>query len=293
VRLQGAAAVHHINPLFRGMAQVSPLPEAQNGPALRLERPIAFVDLQSTGLDPRSARIVRIAVLKVAPDGDQQLRTALVNPGEPIPPGATRVHGITDDDVAGAPPFRAYARALAAHLEDCELAGYGIERFDLPLLLTEFRRAGVEFGVEGRAVVDAMVVFHRLAPRDLTAAYRQFVGGELRRPLEAETLVKAAHEVLLGQLRTALELPRDPAGLAAWQRGAGEDAADPEGRFIWSGEGEALLNFGRYRGMRVAEVAERDRGYLQWVASNAEFHTQARRIAGQALEGGAPRREDK
>ena len=146
---------------------------------LELSRPLAFLDIQSTGLDPDSARIVKLSVLRIDPDGTEHVKSVTVNPWTPIPPGATQVHGISDLDVMDKPVFRAYARALADHLEGCDLAGFGIERFGLPLLLAEFERNDVDFVVEGRAVIDAMTVFHRLEPRNLRSAYTHFVGGKL------------------------------------------------------------------------------------------------------------------
>ena len=143
---------------------------------LELSRPLAVLDVQSTGLDPDTARIVKLSVLRIDPDGTEHVKSVTVNPGTPIPPGATQVHGISDLDVMDKPVFRAYARALADHLEGCDLAGFGIERFGLPLLLAEFERNDVDFVVEGRAVIDAMTVFHRLEPRNLRSAYTRFVG---------------------------------------------------------------------------------------------------------------------
>ena len=258
---------------------------------LKLERPLAVIDIESTGLDPKTARTVRLTVLKVMPDGTEHLKSALINPGEPIPPGATAVHGITDDDVADAPFFRAYAKSLAAYLEGCDIAGYGVERFDLPLLEAEFRRAGVEFSTQGRAVVDAMAVFHRLEPRDLRAAYRRFVGRELPDLREADTGAHSALEVLQGELSRHPELPQDLAGLASWLREGDPQAIDPAGKFVWSEQGEALVNFGRFRGHRLSAVRETQADYLTWVASNPEFGPEARRIAAGALEGVFPKRE--
>ncbi len=258
---------------------------------LKLERPLAIIDAESTGLDPRTARIVRLTVLKLMPDGTEQLKSVLIRPGEPISPGATAVHGITDDDVADAHPFRAYANSLAASLEGCDLAGFGIERFDLPLLESEFQRAGVPFSLHGRAVVDAMAVFHKLEPRDLRAAYRKYADGELPSLREADTGARAAFEILEGQLSSHKDLPSDPAGLAGWIRGVIAEAIDPEGKFVWSQEGDALINFGRFRGHRLSAVRESQPDYLTWMASNNEFSKEARRIAASAVEGTMPKRD--
>jgi len=258
---------------------------------LQLQRPLAVIDAESTGLDPRTARIVRLTILKVMPDGPRELKSNLVNPGEAISPGATAVHGLTDDDVADAKPFRAYARSLAAYLDGCDLAGFAIERFDLPLLEAEFRRAGVEFTLQGRAVVDAMAIFHKLEPRDLRAAYRHYAGAELPDIREHDTGARAALDVLEGQVAKHPELPKDPQGLAVWLRGAEPAPVDPEGKFVWSDAGEVLINFGRFRGHRLSALRESQADYLAWVASNAEFSLEVRQIAGAALQGEFPKKE--
>ncbi len=255
---------------------------------LDLERPLAFIDAASTGLDTRTARIVRLTVLKIDTDGSEQSRTVLVNPRVPIPPGATEVHGIADDDVADAPVFAAFAKGLAEHLEGCDLAGFGVDRFDAPLLVEEFRRSGVEFSLQGRAVVDAMAVFHRLEPRDLPAAYKKYVGEELPATREEDTAARAAAEVLLGELTAIGDLPRSPRRLAAWAKGVDEGAIDPEGRFVWSANDEALINFGKHRGRRLSEVAAGERDYLEWMAGNPRFDAETRDIAQKAVDGEMP-----
>ncbi len=259
---------------------------------LDLSRPLAFIDVQSTGLDPRTARIVRISVLKCAPDGDRHTRTALVNPGVPIPPGATAVHGLTDDDVADAPSFAAYARALAEHLDDCDIAGFGVERFGAPLLEAEFRRAGVEFSRSDRAVIDTMRIFHLKEPRDLRAAHRKFTGGELPEGASAEEVLDAAVAILDGELETYDDLPRDVPGLNAYLNPVPQNALDPEGRFVWSDDGEAMFNFGRHRGRSLGVVAEETPDYLEWVAGRPDFSGEVRRIARDAIHGQFPERTE-
>ena len=259
---------------------------------LDLERPLAFIDAASTGLDTRTARIVRLTVLKIDADGSEQSRTVLVNPRVPIPPGATEVHGITDDDVADAPVFAAYAKGLAEHLEGCDLAGFGVERFDAPLLVEEFRRCGVDFSLQGRAVVDALAGFHRLEPRDLGAAYKKYVGGELPSPEDGDTAARVASEVLLGELTAVGDLPRSPRRLAAWAKGVDERAIDAEGRFVWSANDEALINFGKHRGRRLSEVAAGEPDYLEWMAGNTRFDAETWDIARRAIEGELPEAPD-
>jgi len=258
---------------------------------LELKRPIAVIDLESTGIDPRTARIVRLSVLKLEPDGAERFRSELINPGGPIPPGATAVHGITDDDVADAPRFEAFARALVEYLDGCDLAGFGIERFDLPLLEAELRRAGMPVSFSDRAVVDAMVIFHKLEPRDFEAACRRFTGREPPANRNPEDRVRATFDILMGELSNRGELPRDPDGLAQWLHPSHPDAIDPSARFIWSPDGEPLVNFGRNRGRLLEQVAEEQPDYLEWIAGNADFDPAARHIAAEAARCRLPMRD--
>ena len=255
----------------------------QTSRELSLERPLAVIDTESTGLNPDTARIVRISVLRLELDGRKNLRSELVDPGIPIPRGATAVHGITDDDVAGQPPFKAYARALAQALQDCDLAGFAIERFHLPLLLAEFRRAGVEFSMDNRAVIDVMSIYHRLEPRDFNSAYRIYTGNEDPPDRALGSRSQATLEILLGQLSSSRELPNEPHRLARWASGVPESAADEEGRFTHLDSGELAFNFGKHAGDTVARVIENDPSYVAWVASNDSFSTESRKIAAEAL----------
>jgi DNA polymerase-3 subunit epsilon len=255
----------------------------QTGRDLSLERPLAVIDTESTGLNPDTARIVRISVLRLELDGRKNLRSELVDPGIPIPRGATAVHGITDDDVAGQPPFRAYARALAQALQDCDLAGFAIERFHLPLLLAEFRRAGVELSMDNRAVIDVMSIYHRLEPRDFESAYRLYTGKEKSPGRASGTRSQATLEILLGQLSSNREVPTEPHRLARWARGVPDSAADEEGRFTHLDSGELAFNFGKHAGEAVARVIESDPSYVAWVASNDSFSAESRNLAAGAL----------
>ena len=260
--------------------------------SLELSRPLAVLDVQSTGLDTDNARIVKLAVFRVDPDGSEHVKSVIVNPGIPIPPGATQVHGISDLDVMDKPIFRAYARALADHLEGCDVAGFGIERFGLPLLLAEFERNGVEFAMEGRAVVDAMTVFHRLEPRNLASAYSRFVGG-IRPDSAAEAQgARNVFDILQGELRSSADVPNTPRELANWAKGIDDTAIDSEGKFIWSEEGDALVNFGKHRGERLIEVVNNDMPYLNWVSGSDNFEPEVRKIAESAASGYLPERPE-
>ena len=256
---------------------------------LKLKRPIVFIDVQSTGLDPKTARIVRLSTLKIDPDGARSLRREVIDPESPIPPGATAVHGITDEDVSGRPAFRSFAAALKGYLEGADLAGFGIERFALPLLRAEFARTDVVIDFEDVVVIDAMSLFHRREPRDFAAAYRRFVGGALPDDLDG---AEASYRVLEGQLDQYQELSDDVVALADFINPRDPDALDPESRLVWSEDGDAVINFGRHRGELLSRVAEETPDYLAWVASNDEFSEPVRKAVSSALRGEAPVRPD-
>lgn len=248
-----------------------------------LERPLVFLNVQSTGLDPRTARVVEVATLKITPDGERTARRELINPGVPVPSSATRVHGITDDDVADRPPFRSFARSLREHLKGCDLAGFGIERFALPVLKAEFARAGVEISFDEACVVDALSIFHRQEPRDLPAAYRRYVGGELHETEGDRN--EAVLAILEGELRQYPELPRRVDELNKLLRPAVHSALDEDACFITDQDGEVIFNFGRYRGHPLDQVATADPGYLEWMAFSDRFRQDTRQMAFNALQG--------
>ena len=137
---------------------------------LKLERPIAFIDVETTGTNPNSDRVVELSILRIQPDGKEEYKSHRVNPGMPIPAEATAVHGITNADVTNLPAFRQYAKSVRDFLEGCDIAGFNVIKFDLPCLEAEFARAGVEFSRQGRYLVDSMVIYHQREPRDLASA---------------------------------------------------------------------------------------------------------------------------
>jgi DNA polymerase-3 subunit epsilon len=181
---------------------------------LALERPLVFIDLETTGVSPVTDRIVEVAMIKVHPDGRRETMTRRVNPGVPIPPESSRLHGIADADVAGAPVFAQIAGEVLAFIGGADLAGFNIHRFDLPVLQRQLADAGRPLAMEGRAVVDAQVIYHRRVPRDLAAAYRLYCGKELTGAHGAAADNEACVEVLDAQLAAYPDLPRTPQGLA-------------------------------------------------------------------------------
>jgi DNA polymerase-3 subunit epsilon len=257
---------------------------------LALERPIAFIDLETTGLSPSSDRIVELTVLKMCPDGSDEFKTARINPEMPIPTAATAIHGITDEDVADKPRFRQYAVSLREFLEGCDIGGFGVKRFDLRVLEAEFRRVGIEFSLQGRRIVDVLEIYHKVDPRDLAAAYSKYCGKQLEDGHTSMGDVRAAAEILERQLEAHPELPNDVSGLHAFCSPDEADWVDDEGKLIWA-EGEATLNFGRSRGRTLREMAAVDPDYLAWIV-DADFPAQLREIVSRALSGEFPQRRE-
>ncbi len=271
---------------------------ARTGGRLKLERPLVYLDLETTGVDPRNDRIVEVSLMKVFPPGpdgtspEPVVKTRRVNPGMPVPPGATAIHHITDADVADEPRFEKLAKSLFELCSDCDFAGFGVRRFDLPLLAAEFRRASLTFEYQGRHVIDGKDIFHLKEPRTLTAAYALYCGGELQSAHSAEADMLASRDVILGQLDRYDDLPGDVESLA--KVGAPEadpDAVDSEGKLKWI-DGEACLNFGKGKGKSLRELTatEDGRGLLRWIVGK-DFSAEVKSIVRAALDGRFPLRE--
>lgn len=253
---------------------------------LPLERPLAVFDLETTGTFPQADRIVEIGILKILPDGRTETRTRRVNPEMPIPAAATAVHGIRDADVVGEPFFHQIAPGLLEFLAGCDLAGYNIVRFDLPLLRHEFERAGIEFPVAGRRVIDAMVIFHLMEPRDLAAAHQLYCGTPLGNAHSAEVDARAAYRVLLGELRRYPSLPHSLDDLHRLCNPV--ETVDIEGKLQWQ-EDEVVFNFGKHRGKMLRTVLAEDRDYVQFLLGK-DFPDDLKRILAAALQGRLPQR---
>ena len=255
---------------------------------LKLERPIAFIDVETTGTNPNSDRVVELSILRIQPDGKEEYKSHRVNPGVPIPAEATAVHGITDADVVNLPAFRQYAKSVREFLEGCDIAGFNVIKFDLPCLEAEFAKANVDFSRKSRYLVDSMVIYHQRDPRDLQAAYRKYCGEEMENAHVAEEDAKAAAEILDGQLEMYGDLPRDVSGLCDICNPAGKNYVDLEGKFIWV-DGEVVCNFGKkFKGRKLRDIAAEDPSYLSWI-TGADFSPEAREIASRALEGEFPK----
>jgi DNA polymerase-3 subunit epsilon len=260
--------------------------EVHNMKNLRLDRPLAFIDVETTGLSPYSDRIVELSILKIYPNGSKEYKSHRVNPGIPIPAETTAIHGITDADVAGEPLFRQYARNIRDFLEDCDIAGFNVIKFDLPFIEAELARANIEFSRRGRYLIDSQVIYHQRDPRDLQAAYKKYCGKEMDNAHSAEEDAKAAAEILDGQLETHRDLPKDAAGLSSLCYKVEENTVDVEGKFIWA-EGDVVCNFGKYKGRLLKEIAKAYPDYLEWM-SHGDFSAEVREIADKALKGEFP-----
>lgn len=230
---------------------------------LKLERPIAFFDLETTGIDVAKDRIVEIAILKIRPDGQKDMKVRRVNPGIPIPKEASDVHGILDEDVQDVPSFAQIAKSLFILLQDCDLAGYNSNRFDVPLLAEEFLRAGINFSIKDRRLVDVQGIFFKKEKRTLEAAFEFYCNKPLEGAHSAEADISATHEILEAQLDRYSDLENNIDFLAKFS--AQQKFADLAGRMIYNSKNEVVFNFGKFKGVPVKQVLQNEPGYYGWM----------------------------
>ena len=230
---------------------------------LKLVKPIVFFDLETTGTNITDDRIVEISYIKVYPDGREESRTLRINPGRPIPPEATAVHHISDADVANAPLFAQVAGELAAVFTDVDIAGFNSNRFDVPLLVEEFLRVGTNLDLAKCRFVDVPTIFHQMEQRKLSAAYLFYCGKELDGAHSADADTRATYEVLKAQLDRYESLQNDIDFLSKFS--TQNRNVDFAGRIVYNDKDVEVFNFGKYKGMPVAEVMVRDSGYYSWI----------------------------
>jgi DNA polymerase-3 subunit epsilon len=230
---------------------------------INLVNPLVFFDLETTGINISKDRIVEISFLKIYPDGKEESKTRRIYPEMPIPPEATAIHGITDDDVKDCPKFREIARSLAAQIEGCDLAGFNSNRFDIPLLAEEFLRTGVEIDLNKRKFIDIQTIYHKMEQRTLAAAYKFYCNMELENAHSAEVDARATYEVLKAQLDRYPELKNDIQFLSDYS--SFNNNVDFAGRMIYNDKGEEVINFGKYKGRLVKDVLTIDPGYYSWI----------------------------
>ena len=243
---------------------------------LNLKRPLAFFDLETTGVNIASDRIVEISILKAMHDGTEQIKTLRINPGIPIPLESSLVHGIYDEDIKNEPPFKQVAEELARFMDDSDLAGYNSNKFDIPMLMEEFIRAGVNFDLENRRFVDVQNIFHQMEQRTLRAAYQFYCGKAIENAHSAEADIKATYEVLLGQLakyenvewedkkgNKSIPVKNDVDALHAFTNLS--RPVDFAGRMVYNEHGVELINFGKHKGKCVEEVFQMEPSYYSWM----------------------------
>ncbi|WP_330442847.1 3'-5' exonuclease [Flavobacterium sp. C4GT6] len=242
---------------------------------LKLNRPICFFDLETTGTDITKDRIVEISILKVFPNGNKESKTWLVNPERPIPPQSTTFHGIDDAKVANEPTFKDLSHQVYNMIKDSDLAGYNSDRFDIPLLAEELLRADVDFDMKNRVTVDVQTIFHKKEERTLSAAFKFYCGQILENAHSAEADVNATYEILKSQLDRYDDLENDMKLLSEYT--TRKKAVDFAGFIALDEDGNEIFTFGKHKGAKVEEILEKEPGYFGWI-QNADFPLYTKKV---------------
>ncbi|MBN8720666.1 DNA polymerase-3 subunit epsilon [Hydrobacter penzbergensis] len=229
---------------------------------LQLSRPIAFIDLETTGVNISVDRIVELAIVKVMPDGSRQVKRKLINPLMPIPASASAIHGITDDMVKDAPSFKQVANEVKQFIDNCDMGGYNSNRFDIPMLIEEFLRIGIAFSVEGKKMVDVQKVFHMMEQRTLSAAYKFYCQKTLDDAHSAEADATATWEVLEAQIERYPQIGNTVESIVKFT--GEDDIVDFARRFVKE-KGIEVFNFGKHKGKPVAQVLKEEPQYYDWM----------------------------
>jgi len=251
---------------------------------LNLTRPIAFLDIESTGKNPLQDKIIEIAIIKINQDETEEVLNLLFNPGISIPQESVEIHGITDEDVKEKPFFKEFANDIFEFLRDCDLGGFSIKKFDLPLLQSEFKRAGISYSIEKIKIIDVLTIYHKFHPRDLTAAYREYCDKDLNNAHRSEADVRATIEIFKSQLNKHEDLPQNLEGLHEFCSWREPNWIDSEGKFIWANN-NTVFNFGvKHKGKTLEQVFNEDKNYFAWIIS-ADFSEEIKNICREALQG--------
>ncbi len=245
---------------------------------LNLKRPIVFFDLETTGIQIATDRIVEISILKVYPNGNKESKTWLVNPEIPIPPHCTEVHGITNEKVANEPTFKQLAPEINRMIEGCDLAGFNSNRFDIPLLGEELLRAGIDFSMKNREAIDVQVIFHKKEQRTLSAGYKFYCGKDLENAHSAEADTNATYEILKAQLDKYEDLENSVTALSDFS--SHTKRADFAGFILFNDKNQEILSFGKYKGRVVEDVLKENPAYNSWV-QNADFPLYTKKVMQQ------------
>jgi DNA polymerase-3 subunit epsilon len=229
---------------------------------LQLQRPIAFIDLETTGVNISTDKIIEIAIVKILPDGSKFSKRKLLNPQVPIPASSTAVHGITDEMVKNAPTFKQVANEIRQFIDNCDLGGYNSNRFDIPMLIEEFMRSGLDFSTDGRKMLDVQKIFHMMEQRTLSAAYKFYCDKCLDEAHSAEADAHATWEILLAQVE---RYPNIGSTIENIVKFTGEDDIVDFARRMIRVDGVEIFNFGKHKGKPVTEVLKVEPQYYDWM----------------------------
>ncbi len=229
---------------------------------LQLTRPLAFIDLETTGINITMDRIVEIAIVKILVDGTKQVKRKLINPLIPIPKNASDVHGITNEMVKDAPTFKQVANEIKQFIDNCDLAGYNSNRFDIPMLIEEFLRSGLEFSIDDKKALDVQKIFHMMEQRTLSAAYKFYCNRTLEGAHSAEQDATATWEVLEAQLERYTQIGNTVESIVKFT--GEDDIVDFARRFIKE-KGIEIFNFGKHKGKPVTQVLKEEPQYYDWM----------------------------
>lgn len=253
---------------------------------LNLRNPICFFDIESTGTNITHDRIIEIAIIKVMPNGDVHRKTSLLNPGIPIPPESSVFHGIYDEDVKDKPTFKEVAKEYARFIEGADLSGFSILKMDVPMLVEEFLRAGVDFDYHRKKIIDAQKIFHLMEKRTLAAAYRFYINKELQESHTAEADAEASMEVLIAQVEkydgqdvtdaSGKKIGEIRNDMETLSKLISADMVDLAGRMIKNEKGEEIFNFGKHKNKKVTAVFKEEPAYYDWMM-NGDFPQDTKR----------------
>lgn len=229
---------------------------------LQLTKPLAFIDLETTGINLGSDRIIEIAIVRIGTDSKQTVKRKLINPEMSIPPSSSEIHGITDEMVKSAPTFKQVANEIRQFIEGCDLGGYNSNRFDIPLLAEEFIRSGLDFELRGRRLLDVQKIFHMMEQRTLGAAYKFYCNKILEQAHSAEADASATWEILIAQLERYPQLGNTVESVLKVT--GEEEIVDFARRFVFE-KGVEVFNFGKHKGRPVSDVLRSEPQYYDWM----------------------------
>lgn len=243
---------------------------------LQLKKPIVFLDVESTGLSVTQDRMVEISIIKVQPNGMEETKTWRMNPGIPIPANITQIIGIADKDVEDKPPFKQVAHEINNFIGSADIGGFNPFKLDIPLLMEELGRCGIDFDVSKRKIIDVQRIFHMMEQRNLAAAYQFYCGKNLDNHHSAEDDTRATYEVFQAQLEKYSQLGTEVEQICSVAGNPNGKSVDIAGRMVLNDKDEEVFNFGKYKGQRVTDVLKKDPAYYSWMM-NGDFPTHTKK----------------